>query len=189
MSEQWHWRLARPLSAYTNRSCASPTKFLLPLHDRRVTVSATVFFAHFLRLARIIQLTLPNLGTCDVAVIHIPTVYELCTNKSLYAWPMCYEATLKYLRLLVAAGVFNKPKQKRGTGVVYHFPLIPVYGSQRKYATAPAQDRAEKNEGQPIKGISARLSVLHTARRSCPCQHNSRFFHEDAHYYRYYPTR
>lgn len=120
------------------------TQIFASSRDGRVKKSGCMFLAHFLRLASIKQMTLPHIGTCDVAVITIPTIYLLCTDPK-YGWPWCYDTTTKYLSLLVAAGIFSKPLQKRGQGVVYHFPLaaytMPAHGLKKLEQLAKKEQR------------------------------------------------
>lgn len=120
--------------------------------DRRA-INGFFFLAHFLRLARLMQLAL--FPDCDVAVISMKSVQDLCTNDD-YAWPFSYEATSKYLRLLCAIGVFYKPRQKRRDPVIYQFPLRP-YRAPAGTDAALAQLRSTRN-----KKVSKSLALQRT---------------------------
>ena len=93
--------------------------------DRRVKKGGYLFLAYFLRLSTIDQLSLfPGTEKCDVAVVQVRRVIDLCKLPK-DQWPWCYESTLKYLDLLVAAGVFERHHLGRGRGQAIHFPLRP----------------------------------------------------------------
>lgn len=85
-------------------------------------VDGILFLWHFLQLAQTMQLSLPGSGVCDVAIISVQSVWDLCTNPS-YHWPHSYDTTSKYFRLLCAIGVFIKPRVGRKEHIQYHFPL------------------------------------------------------------------
>jgi hypothetical protein len=85
-------------------------------------VDGILFLWHFLQLAQTMQLSLPGSGVCDVAIISVQSVWDLCTNPN-YHWPHSYDTTSKYFRLLCAIGVFIKPRVGRKEHIQYHFPL------------------------------------------------------------------
>ena len=85
-------------------------------------VDGILFLWHFLQLAQTMQLSLPDSAVCDVAIISVQSVWDLCTNPN-YHWPHSYDTTSKYFRLLCAIGVFIKPRVGRKQNIQYHFPL------------------------------------------------------------------
>lgn len=85
-------------------------------------VDGILFLWHFLQLAQTMQLSLPDSGVCNVAIISVQSVWDLCRNPN-YHWPHSYDTTSKYFRLLCAIGVFIKPKVGRKENIQYHFPL------------------------------------------------------------------
>src|SRR5713226_2013516 len=97
------------------------TKIFADAHDKRVKQGGYLFLAHLLRWCHIDQLSLfAGTELCDVATICIPNILKLCLNKQQNGWVWSYETTLKYLNLLVAAGVLVT---RQGEPGIYYLPL------------------------------------------------------------------
>jgi len=135
-------RLVSPLFARVHPSILwVVAKIFAASRDGRVKKGGCVFLAHLLRFSSIDQLSLfPNTEVGDVARICIPNILKLCLNKHKNGWPWCYDTTLKYLHLLVAAGVLVTRPDERG---IYYLPL-------GTYALLPehAATQIEKLAGQ-----------------------------------------
>lgn len=105
--------------------------------DRRVKRGGILFAAYLLLHASLVQRSLfEGTEVGDVARICIPNVLKLCRAED---WPWCYDTTLKYLRLLVTAGVLLTRPGEPG---IYYLPLcayvlLPehAHGQLEKLAT------------------------------------------------------
>lgn len=127
-------------------------------HDRRVKRGGCVFLAHLLRFATLVQLSLfPETEVGDVARIAIPNIFKFCRNKA-NAWPWCYDATLKYLGLLVAAGVLVTRPDEQG---IYYLPL-DVYALLPEYAEKQIEKLATKRS-KVSRSAAFRRTAVHCA--------------------------
>ncbi|MGH2638943.1 MAG: hypothetical protein ACRDF4_06645, partial [Rhabdochlamydiaceae bacterium] len=89
--------------------------------DRRVKRGGILFLAHLLRMSEIIQLSLfPGTEVGDVARIVIPNILKLCRKRQENGWGWCYDTTLKYLHLLIAASVLVTHPHEPG---IYYLPF------------------------------------------------------------------
>jgi hypothetical protein len=112
-------QLARVDSSLLNQI----TKIFATSKDKRVKRGGCLFTAHLLRFSVVDQLSLfPGSEICDVAKITIPNILKLCLDKARFQWPWCYDTTLKYIGLLVAAGILLQRPGERG---IYYLPLGP----------------------------------------------------------------
>lgn len=134
-------------------------KIFADSRDRRVRRGGSLFVAHLLRLGTLIQLSLfPGTEAGDVVRIAIPNVLKLCLNRRKNGWGWCYDTTLKYIRLLVAAGVLITRPDEPG---IYYLPL-------GAYALPPehAARQVEKLAGQRSKvsrSTAFKRTALHSA--------------------------
>ena len=149
-------------------------KIFASANDGRV-VNACLFLAHFLRISMVDQRSLfPNTEVCDVAVVALPSVRALSIlEKEKYQWPYCYETTLKYFGLLVAAGVFLKPRVKRGNGVVYHFPLgiytlLPEHAGREVAKLAKKRARVSRSNAYQRVAVHCSLEGISSAPGEAP---------------------
>jgi hypothetical protein len=91
-----------------------------PSTDKRVKRGGNIFIAHLLRFGSMVQDSLfPGTEICDCARIVIPNILAFTKDPS---WPWCYDTTLKYLNLLVAAGILITKPEERG---IYYLPIGP----------------------------------------------------------------
>lgn len=127
--------------------------------DRRVKRGGCVFLAHLLRFATLVQLSLfPATEVGDVARIAIPNILKFCRNKA-NGWPWCYDATLKYLGLLVAAGVLVTRPDEPG---IYYLPLdiyalLPEYAGRRIEQLAAKRAKVSRSAAFKRTAIHCRL--------------------------------
>ena len=118
-------------------------KIFAAARDRRVKRGGCLFLAHLLRFSTLVQLSLfQGTEVGDAARIAIPNILKFCQDKT-NGWPWCYDTTLKYLNLLVAAGVLATRPDEPG---IYYLPLSP-------YALLPehAAKKVEKLAGKRSK--------------------------------------
>lgn len=91
-----------------------------PSNDKRVKRGGHIFLARLLRFGTLVQDSLfPGTEICDYARIVIPNILVFTRDPS---WPWCYDTTLKYLNLLVAAGILITKPDERG---IYYLPMGP----------------------------------------------------------------
>lgn len=108
-------------------------------HDKRVKRGGCVFLAYLLRFSTFVQRSLfPGTEVGDAARIAIPNILRICQNKE-NGWPWCYESTLKYLDLLVAAGILVKRPDEPG---IYY--LRSTYALRQEDAIERIEKLAKK---------------------------------------------
>ena len=124
-----------PLFARIDQSILwTVAKIFASSRDKRVKRGGYLFLAHLLRYSNVDQLSLyPGTEIGDVAKITIPNVLKLCLHKKHNGWLWCYETTLKYLNLLVVAGVLTARPHEQG---IYYislgsYALLPEHAAQQ----------------------------------------------------------
>jgi hypothetical protein len=120
-------------------------------HDKRVKRGGTLFLAHLLRFASIVQFSFfADTELSDFAKISIPNIAAICASRAKKAhsgWPWCYDTTTKYLKLLIAAGILITRNDEPG---IYYLPLneytlLPEYADQHIEQLASARPKVSKS--------------------------------------------
>lgn len=122
-------------------------KIFAAARDKRVKRGGCLFIAHLLRFSTLVQLSLFQ-GTeiSDAARIAIPNILKFCKNRA-NGWPWCYDTTLKYLDLLIWAGVLVTRPDEPG---VYYLPLntyvlLPEYAARQVEKLAGKRSKVSRS--------------------------------------------